>query len=278
MKIAHSLFWFLSFFIFQQGYSQIKINASGKVGVAGYEPSSHYDIRGGKAYFDQSKVINSKISYSYVYESASIAANPSNNYTLRIGSESYNVSDAVYIDGAKASRAALYVNGLIKSTMSPDYDSDARLKKEITNLDSKKLFRKLSRIRGKSYKFKNRRELLALHNSGQLKFIKDTIYKKTKTINERGDTIRVLTDEIKKIRIKTPKYSKKKQYGVIAQDVLEEFPELVGLDENSGIYAVNYNGFIPLLLEAVNLQQEEVSKMSRQIDRLKARIKVLENN
>lgn len=278
MKITHLFFWFLSFFILQQGYSQIKVNSSGNVGVAGYEPSSYYSIRGEKSHFYQSSTFNSYSDYGYVFEAAAIAASGSTNYTLRIGTDSYNVLDALHVDGGKSSRAALYVDGTIRHTGGVYPDSDARVKKEVSNLDSKKLFIKLAKIRGKSYKFKSRSELLALHNSGQLKFPIDTIYKKTRTINERGDTIRVLTDEIRKIRINTPKYNRGKQYGVIAQDVMEEFPELVDLDENSGIYAVNYDGFIPLLLEAVNLQQEEVSKMSRQIDRLKERIKVLENN
>lgn len=39
-----------------------------------------------------------------------------------------------------------------------------------------------------------------------------------------------------------------KQYGVIAQDVAQVMPEAVIVDEN-GDYAVNYNAFIPLLIE-----------------------------
>ncbi|GGD07986.1 hypothetical protein GCM10011368_07430 [Hyunsoonleella pacifica] len=276
----------MSFAITFHIQSQIKVNASGKVGIAGYEPSNSYSIRGESASyynadFNSSYSINNGAWYSYVYEAAAVGQNISNNYSLRIR-PSQNVINTLYItDGSyTTSGTTLHVDGDATITGTLHNPSDRRLKKEVDTIDSKKLFRKLSKIRGKRYKFKSRKELLAMHESGEFKFTIDTIYKKIKIPNKEkpGDSIRILTDDIKRIRINTPKFNKGKQYGIIAQDVIEEFPELVSLDENSGVYSVNYVGFIPLLIEAVNLQKEEVSKMSRQIDRLKERIKVLEAN
>ncbi len=271
------LFYVISFNV----QSQIKINASGKVGVGGYEPSNSYSIRGSNSYFYNHNSSNASSSYSYVYEAAGIGQSASNSYMLRIN-PSQNVINTLRVSDGwnQTSGTTLYVDGDATITGTLYNPSDSRLKKEVDTINSKSLFRKLSKIRGKQYKYKSRKELLALHNSGKFKFPTDTIYKKIKIPNteKEGDSIRVLTDEIKNIRINTPKFKNGKHYGVIAQDVIEEYPDLVTLDESSGIYSVNYTGFIPLLLEAVNLQQEEVSKMSNQIAMLKERIKVLETN
>jgi len=280
MKNTYLIFGFISFFTIQQNYGQIKINSSGKVGVAGYEPNTYHSIRGEKAYFRYDNSYSASTEFSYVYESVGIGQSASTNYSLRIY-PGQNVVNALRIsDGFnRTSGATLYVDGDAVITGGVSSTSDRRLKKDEDTINSKQLFRKLSKIRGKKFKYKSRKELLAMHNSGQVKFPTDTIYKKMKVLNENGgDSIKIVTEEIKNIRVNTPKFKKGKHYGVMAQDVIEEYPDLVILDESSGVYSVNYTGFIPLLLEGVNLQQEEISKMSKQIDRLKARIKALETN
>ncbi|WP_062054072.1 tail fiber domain-containing protein [Aquimarina longa] len=50
------------------------------------------------------------------------------------------------------------------------------------------------------------------------------------------------------------------QLGVIAQEVKEIFPQLVTLG-NDGFYTVNYNGFIPLVIEAIKKLQLEINKL-----------------
>lgn len=57
-------------------------------------------------------------------------------------------------------------------------------------------------------------------------------------------------------------------YGFIAQEVREIFPELVIEDEN-GILGIDYQGFIPLLVEAVKNLRIEVSEQAEEIARLK---------
>jgi hypothetical protein len=50
------------------------------------------------------------------------------------------------------------------------------------------------------------------------------------------------------------------QYGMLAQEVEKIFPELVKTDEQ-GMKAVNYSGLIPVLLQAVKEQHEEIEKL-----------------
>ena len=57
-------------------------------------------------------------------------------------------------------------------------------------------------------------------------------------------------------------------YGFIAQEVREIFPELVVEDDN-GILGIDYQGFIPLLVEAVKNLRAEVSEQAEEIARLK---------
>ncbi|GAA5494860.1 hypothetical protein Rhal01_01024 [Rubritalea halochordaticola] len=53
------------------------------------------------------------------------------------------------------------------------------------------------------------------------------------------------------------KRSKEKQYGLVAQEVAAVIPELVVKNPEDGILSVNYQGFVPLLIDSVNQLQKE---------------------
>jgi hypothetical protein len=63
--------------------------------------------------------------------------------------------------------------------------------------------------------------------------------------------------------------------GLIAQEVEEYLPELVHIDEE-GMYSLNYTGFIPYLIKAVQEQQEEMKEKDARISELENRINELE--
>ena len=75
--------------------------------------------------------------------------------------------------------------------------------------------------------------------------------------------------------------SKTNDIGLIAQEVKEVFPELVkSLDKIDGDsrYAVNYSGFVPVLINAINEQQqiiEEQNEKLAEIDELRQEIEIL---
>ncbi len=64
------------------------------------------------------------------------------------------------------------------------------------------------------------------------------------------------------------------QFGLIAQEVREVFPELVSEDEK-GMLSVNYIGLVPLLLESAKAQQEEIEKLNNENEVMKAEIEKL---
>lgn len=57
------------------------------------------------------------------------------------------------------------------------------------------------------------------------------------------------------------------QYGLIAQEVEKVFPDMVMTDEN-GEKAVAYYQLIPVLLEALKQQQQQIDALKQRIDQL----------
>lgn len=60
-------------------------------------------------------------------------------------------------------------------------------------------------------------------------------------------------------------------FGFIAQDLEKVFPEMVKADEN-GVYAVNYSMMVPVLVEALKTQNEQISDLQNRIDELESKL------
>ena len=125
----------------------------------------------------------------------------------------------------------LDVNGTIRATLT--IPSDERLKTDIKPLTNEK--EKLYLLEGKSYK----KTLLptGLENS--------------------------LVEKREIIEIEIP------EYGYLAQELKEVFPDLVSQSRDSaGYYSVNYIGLIPVIVEALKDQRLEIEKQREQIKQL----------
>lgn len=117
----------------------------------------------------------------------------------------------------------------------------------------------------------------------------DRRYKKNiKVIDSALDKINAIdgvTYGFKQKTINEIDFTKSKQgnhLGFIAQDLEEVFPELVRKDD-AGYYSVNYDGLIPVLVEAIKEQEgtideqaEEILEQKEQITDLQSRIEKLE--
>jgi hypothetical protein len=73
---------------------------------------------------------------------------------------------------------------------------------------------------------------------------------------------------------RTDSEDKKTKLGVIAQEILEVVPEVVGQD-NDGMYNVSYGNLAGLFIEAIKEQQTQIENQQSQIDELKALVKTL---
>lgn len=65
-------------------------------------------------------------------------------------------------------------------------------------------------------------------------------------------------------------------FGLVAQEVAQVLPELVEGDEADGPLSLNYSELVPVLVSAVQEQQEEIGRQSDQIADLEARLAALE--
>jgi hypothetical protein len=60
--------------------------------------------------------------------------------------------------------------------------------------------------------------------------------------------------------------------GVIAQEVMEYFPELVKGDEETG-YSVYYNQIIPIIVEAIQTQTKTLETYEKELEEIELEIK-----
>ena len=61
--------------------------------------------------------------------------------------------------------------------------------------------------------------------------------------------------------------SEKQKIGVLAQEIQEVFPELVSEDDNE-MLAVNYQGLVPVLINALKDQQSEIDELKEMVQKL----------
>ena len=62
----------------------------------------------------------------------------------------------------------------------------------------------------------------------------------------------------------------KQKMGVLAQEIQEVFPELVSKDDNE-MLAVNYQGLVPVLINALKDQQNEIDELKEMVQSLISR-------
>ena len=61
--------------------------------------------------------------------------------------------------------------------------------------------------------------------------------------------------------------SGKEKIGILAQEVQEVFPELVTKDDNE-MLSVNYQGLVPVLINAVKEQEDKISRLEKLVEQL----------
>jgi hypothetical protein len=67
-------------------------------------------------------------------------------------------------------------------------------------------------------------------------------------------------------------------YGLIAQEVLQVLPDIIaGDDSDDGILSMSYSELVPVLVKAVQEQQEEIDTQADRIADLEVRLSALED-
>jgi hypothetical protein len=65
----------------------------------------------------------------------------------------------------------------------------------------------------------------------------------------------------------TMKKDGKQKIGVLAQDIQKVFPELVTTDDKN-MLAVNYQGLVPVLINALKEQDDKISRLEKLVEKL----------
>ena len=78
--------------------------------------------------------------------------------------------------------------------------------------------------------------------------------------SEKLSKIRGVTYFMRKDEFLEKNFDERRQFGVIAQEVQEVFPNLVFEINDDGYLGVNYTGLIPLLIDQSNRQKDQISK------------------
>ena len=160
----------------------------------------------------------------------------------------FNESPGVALEvGTSGSVRQVRVNGNIV------FGSDARMKENIKDIS--KSLGKLRQLRSVSYNFKEDNKEQPIPE----KFL------------EKGFDIEKMKAELKSIP-KTNQYLLSRNfYGFLAQDVQKLFPDLV-FEDSVGMLSVDYIGMIPLLVNGLKEQQEQIEKQQLQIEELQAAV------
>jgi hypothetical protein len=199
-------------------HAQLELNSTGQVGMSGLTPNTTYGLRvGGKIYSN-----NSIYGTSF---GASGSAFHGSSLKLYGGSGETNWNTML----TSNEPGKLHINGSIILT------SDERLKKDKKRIEGASVL--LSGISGHTYYFKPPAELVSLSIMGKRTYEMDTLLVDGKL---------VAVDPAKQKFA----FPSSKQYGFMAQEVMQIMPDLVHYDSASGAYGVDYISFIPLLVEA----------------------------
>ena len=134
-------------------------------------------------------------------------------------------------------RGDTYVNGTIYYT-NLSQTSDARLKTNITGVNDDAIL-KIQELRPVQYQWQQVEDVIET----------DTLTAKTPHFSEDVDLSQT-------------------HYGFLAQDVQKVFPELVK-EDGTGYLSMNYIELIPLLVEAINLQQKQIEGLKAEVEELK---------
>ena len=70
--------------------------------------------------------------------------------------------------------------------------------------------------------------------------------------------------------------SEKQKIGLLAQDIEKVFPELVS--ESNGIKSINYQGLVPVLINALKEQEEKIKFQEGKLLRLESLVQDLIDN
>lgn len=200
----------------------------------------------------------------YAFAVHGVAGNAQDGYNAGIlgvlqgtrkGAGVYGQSGTTYSAPDAQYAGYFYGNAKITGTLTVNttvYTSDARLKRDISAIDSIDKFFSLNPVK---YYFKGISEQNSILNTNNQS---DT----TSSNNEAQEN---------------PDYIQKAHFGLLAQELAEVYPDLV-YQSGNGSYGIDYIGLIPLIIEQIKIMKETMDLKDQKIIELEKRLQQLELN
>ena len=242
LKIMKSTkFIFTALFIFATLYinAQLKVVSNGSIS-SGY--NGYANLNMGSGLSDSNGTIWGKWAFEVWGENFNLWKPWSNEYGTR------NYFLFITPDYAVGVGKAPTITGPCLDVEGPVYSggylltSDERLKRNIKSLNDK--VNLIYSLEGKAYTKKNNTEELPLPD----------------ITDEKGNVIK------KYEKNKNKKNQETSEFGFLAQELKEVYPELVSKD-TLGYYYVNYIGLIPILVEALKDQKTQIDVLSTLVNK-----------
>jgi hypothetical protein len=231
-----------------QSWSYDRVSFLSNVGIGFGLPSDPYIlvVDGGDSYFfeDIRVMGNSNLNGNVGLNHSASTSYNIYSYGTSYHSGSFgigvtpNSSVATLSVGSGSASTSIYAYGDIKINGASVIASDERYKKNINSIPNSLDI--LMKIDGKTYDFKDQKELRKMYDDGKIKFYEDTIVDESVEIIEEpyedtDGTNNINREKNKKsekfiIKPVVPNFRKGKQYGLIAQEVEKVLPECVLLD------------------------------------------------
>jgi hypothetical protein len=108
-----------------------------------------------------------------------------------------------------------------------------------------------------------------LDMSGNMTVAGDVTAYSDARVKENVETVEDALDKVLNLRgvyyNRTDSDDKRRKVGVIAQEILEVIPEVVGQD-NDGMYNVSYGNIVGVLIEAIKEQQKQIDELKARLD------------
>ncbi|MCF8381688.1 MAG: tail fiber domain-containing protein [Bacteroidales bacterium] len=231
------------------GIERMRINSAGRIGIGTSSP--YY----GMIEIKENGIYDGICLNDNTYSTFRIALVDDKVYLVRGGVLNngirINQDGHIGINGYASSTYWFYVTGDCRADSWSTY-SDSTAKKDIVNLSGSE---KLLQLRPVSYRWKEVESSMIIPDS-------DAELSDAENSSEGEDQI-ILSE---KLAIEVPEQPNPRlRFGFLAQEVKEIYPDIVTTDNENGSMAIEYDAFIPLLVDGYQ-------KLVRQIDSLNSTI------
>ena len=202
------------------------------------------------------------------------------NGNTTIGGDDLTIGDLSAFSGSFTQRSAIDVVAHSDGDLLTAYASGSSGDRFNIELDTGNSLAKISSGGGYNLTFSTEGGTMNFESSGMgtatYSFDGDVVISSDARLKSNIVSLGSTLSKLLQIDGKSYEMKGKQKIGVLAQEIQEVFPELVSEDDNE-MLAVNYQGLVPVLINALKEQESKIIDQQAQIDELKETVNKLIN-